>query len=403
MVAIPDFGIGAFWALNGTIIPWIAYLYVKESFFVGLLLSMGAFTGCFVQIISGVISDRTTSKWGRRTPWILFGATLAALSQLAWAFAPNYWVLLVLAFITYFFVNFFQGPYYSLVMEVVERRQIALANTLARTVAQIGGACVSFVSAVLWAQGVLTSTIAIALIIWLPVVLILPTVLRERPSQFFFETKFSVSMDFAKFPRVLQLFTATFFVYAAYAILVPMMTPYFVQYLHFTHQDVATAMTIYGVTGIVFGIFSGRLVSRLPRKFSLLVSLVLFLVSMIFGCFVHASPIALYVFVGVAGVGYLSVQINIYSLLSEISPKKRLGEFVGIMNLFISASQFVIMNAMALWLDHGGAPYLYITATGMIFIALVVMLPKIKGKKEIHVRYHTPVRRSHIMSNRVPN
>jgi hypothetical protein len=64
-----------------------------------------------------------------------------------WTWVPNYWVLFVVAFITYAAVNFYQGPHYTLVMEVVDPDQIGYANMLARTTAQIGSTAISFVSA----------------------------------------------------------------------------------------------------------------------------------------------------------------------------------------------------------------------------------------------------------------
>ena len=45
LIAIPDIGIGMFWSLTGTIGSWIAYQYTNSAFKVGILLSMGAFTG----------------------------------------------------------------------------------------------------------------------------------------------------------------------------------------------------------------------------------------------------------------------------------------------------------------------------------------------------------------------
>lgn len=239
LIAIPDFGIGVFWALSGTIVPWIIYRYTQVSWKVGLLLSLGALTGCFVQIISGALSDRTRSKWGKRTPWILFGVLLAVIAQLLWGVMPNYWSLLGMAFITYFFVNFYQGPYYSMVMEVVDKDQVAYANTLARTTAQFGATAISFVSAWIWTRGVWASLIVIALFMIVPVLVVIPGVIKERTNHFDLSTSFKFSFDFAKYPRVLQLYGTAFFIYAGYGILIPTMTPYFVRHLHFPMKRLA--------------------------------------------------------------------------------------------------------------------------------------------------------------------
>ncbi len=58
--------------------PIFAYLGAKESDFPWLGIA-GPLTGLIVQPIIGVMSDRTLSKWGRRTPYFLIGAILCSL------------------------------------------------------------------------------------------------------------------------------------------------------------------------------------------------------------------------------------------------------------------------------------------------------------------------------------
>ena len=59
LVSVPDIGVGVFWALSGTVAPWIIYNHTQSNFQAMLIMSMGAFTGIFMQILSGILSDRT--------------------------------------------------------------------------------------------------------------------------------------------------------------------------------------------------------------------------------------------------------------------------------------------------------------------------------------------------------
>ena len=52
----------------------------------GLISLAGPFSGMVVQPIIGALSDKTTSRFGRRRPYLLGGAILASLAL--WAF-PN--------------------------------------------------------------------------------------------------------------------------------------------------------------------------------------------------------------------------------------------------------------------------------------------------------------------------
>ena len=63
-----------------------------DPFIYGLIWLAGPFTGMVVQPIIGALSDKTTSRFGRRRPYLLGGAILASLAL--WAF-PNSSIILL--------------------------------------------------------------------------------------------------------------------------------------------------------------------------------------------------------------------------------------------------------------------------------------------------------------------
>ena len=63
---------------QGNMAPIYSYLGASEAS-LPLLQLAGPMTGLLVQPLIGALSDRTDSRWGRRTPYFLFGAVLCAL------------------------------------------------------------------------------------------------------------------------------------------------------------------------------------------------------------------------------------------------------------------------------------------------------------------------------------
>ncbi|MFD1716075.1 MFS transporter [Amnibacterium flavum] len=55
----------------------------------GVITGIGALVAVLANPIFGMLSDRTTSRFGMRRPWILGGATASVLSLIALAFAPD--------------------------------------------------------------------------------------------------------------------------------------------------------------------------------------------------------------------------------------------------------------------------------------------------------------------------
>lgn len=64
----------------------------KESY-LAWLMAAGGVVSLIATPLAGLISDRTVSRFGRRTPWIVVGAMAAALALVTMAFAGTYPVL----------------------------------------------------------------------------------------------------------------------------------------------------------------------------------------------------------------------------------------------------------------------------------------------------------------------
>lgn len=73
---------------QGNMTPIYGYLGADESKFPILLLA-GPMTGLIIQPLIGAMSDRTDTRWGRRTPYMLFGAVICSLGLLFMPFSAS--------------------------------------------------------------------------------------------------------------------------------------------------------------------------------------------------------------------------------------------------------------------------------------------------------------------------
>lgn len=105
--------------------PIYAYLGADESK-LPLLWLAGPVTGLLVQPIVGAMSDRTVSRWGRRTPYFLIGAILCSLGLLLMPFSPTLWFAAGLLWILDAANNVTMEPYRAYVSDRLERRQHSL-------------------------------------------------------------------------------------------------------------------------------------------------------------------------------------------------------------------------------------------------------------------------------------
>jgi maltose/moltooligosaccharide transporter len=91
-----------------------------------LLWLAGPITGLLVQPVIGAMSDRTVSRWGRRTPYFLIGALLCSLGLLFMPFSPTLWFAAGLLWILDAANNVTMEPYRAYVSDRLPREQHAL-------------------------------------------------------------------------------------------------------------------------------------------------------------------------------------------------------------------------------------------------------------------------------------
>lgn len=90
----------------------------------------GAIIAMIVQPTIGSVSDYTTSRWGRRKPYILIGSVLDVVFLIGIALSND--LLAIAAFISLlqFSSNFAQGPFQGYIPDLVPARQVGLASAM---------------------------------------------------------------------------------------------------------------------------------------------------------------------------------------------------------------------------------------------------------------------------------
>ncbi|MCU6432863.1 MFS transporter [Undibacterium sp. Jales W-56] len=102
--------------------PIYTYLGADEASLPYLWLA-GPVTGLIVQPLIGAMSDRTVTRWGRRTPYFLVGAILCSLGLLLMPFSPTLWMAASLLWILDAANNVTMEPYRAFVSDKLDKSQ----------------------------------------------------------------------------------------------------------------------------------------------------------------------------------------------------------------------------------------------------------------------------------------
>ena len=120
-------------ALGSFFMPYLVGLFVPEAIkntALGAMRSAGLVIAMLVQPAAGLLSDRSTSRFGRRRPYILIGALFDCLFLAAIALSQTYWALLISVLLIQFSSNISHGPLQGLIPDVVPDDQRVDASAI---------------------------------------------------------------------------------------------------------------------------------------------------------------------------------------------------------------------------------------------------------------------------------
>lgn len=127
------FGILTIWGgMNNIILPSRIDAIDKAhaGFLLAVINGVAVLMAIVVQPTVGMISDYTVTRWGRRKPYIVIGASLDVLFLIGVALSQTYLMILVFLVLLQFSSNFAQGPFQGYVPDLVPARQVATASGL---------------------------------------------------------------------------------------------------------------------------------------------------------------------------------------------------------------------------------------------------------------------------------
>jgi MFS family permease len=158
----------------------LAYSDLKGDLGVGTATAFlavgGALVAIAVQPTVGTISDYTTSKWGRRKPYIVFGSLLDVVFLLGIATSNTLLAISAFIILLQFSTNTARGPFQGYVPDLVAEPQVGMASAMVG-VMQVAG---NIIGTLLVAAAAITQNlpVAIAIIAVIELVTMLSVVLR---------------------------------------------------------------------------------------------------------------------------------------------------------------------------------------------------------------------------------
>ncbi len=395
-------------------------------------------TGMIVQPIIGHYSDNTWNRLGRRKPYFLFGALMAAAglilmpqSPMFAAYLPALWVGAGMLMIMDASFNIAMEPFRALVADKLPTDQRTLGFSVQTALIGVGAVIGSWLPYVLtnWlgisntnTVGLVPDHLLISFIVGATVLVgtILWTVFttREYPPQEmaeydFHETGvehipskekasiFDIFTDFAKMPTTMkQLGLVQFFSWFALFSMWVFTTPALAQHVwglpsgdrsSAAFNDAADYVgNIFGVYNLVAAVFAMMLpviAAKVGRKLTHSICLTAGGLGLISIMFVTSPDVRWVLNLSMIGVGiaWASILAMPYAILAGSIPARKMGVYMGIFNFFITFPQIVngIFGGPIVKYFYNGQAIWAIVTAGILMIAGAVSVIFVRDQDDV--------------------
>ncbi len=408
----------------------------RQGSALGILRTVGLVIAIVVMPAAGALSDRLTSRWGRRRPFMIAGTALdlVFLAGIAWSFGQpltaagiampswfplttnaDFWLLLFLAYLGLQFAsNIANGPIQGLIPDLVPEEHRGVASGIKAFIeiailviaAIITGQLLGRPDwSIVFASQVVIGVTALFLIVTLAINVFgiheRPISAAEVPSRTVGEAvRRSFAISRARDPDYLWLLVSRLFILSGIGIVSDFATFYFKDVVlagqanaeHLAPQLQADLLTIAGIMIVLVTIPAGILSDRWGRKpFSAIGGLVGIL-GAVFLLFARYRPLFA---IGplvvtdllldgiLIGIGIGLFNSTNWAWATDLVPAREAARYLGISNLATGGSQILaVIGGFVLDLANAqtpGAGYNVLFSIGAIYFALgVIVLPKIR-------------------------
>jgi len=171
-------------AVGSVFTPYLLALFVPEGnrgTALGIISTAGLIIAMLVQPAAGLLSDRSTSRFGRRRPFIFFGVLFDVLFLIAIGLSGNFLMLLVATLVLQFSANVPHGPLQGLIADLVLEDQRGRASAVKAVMELLPIVLVGFTIAQLVGKGKLMWAIAATAVAVVITMLLTLVFVKEKP------------------------------------------------------------------------------------------------------------------------------------------------------------------------------------------------------------------------------
>ena len=390
IIGLGFFAVSIVWGIHNVAMP----LYLKDlglsGVAVGSVMTIDNFFALIFLPVFGALSDKTSTRYGRRMPYLLVGIPLSAVAFFVIPFAKHALFLLMITVIAMnFFMSIYRAPTVALMPDFTPRPLRSKANGIINFMGGIGGVITFLLAGFLFDINEMFPFAAGSLILIVTIIIMYilirepETLVDEKPAEQAGEEK---ENEKGRVLSLIFLLIAIFFWFTAYNAVETFFSTYGEAVLGMGKSQSAFMLAAFTGCLVIFAIPSGFIATKIGRKKTILIGITILLAA--FTGMIFARDIRLlFGLLALGGISWAFININSYPMVVEMTSSKGIGKYTGYYYFFSMLAAIVSPILFGFLKDILGDDFLFIyAALALVFAFFFMMLVK-HGEAETEAKH----------------
>lgn len=395
LIGLAFMSILSFWQFYDQVIPYILeFTFGLKTFEANAIMSIDNVLAIFMLPLFGAISDKTRTKLGKRTPYILFGTIVAVVlmvvlsvfqqQKLFWGFFITLMAILVV-------MATYRTPAVAYMPDVTPKPLRSKANAIINLMGYVGGIFsmvvmmfllksekqadgtsiyvegTNFMPVFLIVAGFMLITVLILVFTTKENKVVAEANIEDQP-----DTQVKVDGKLSKpvFKSLVFILLSVFLWFMAYNAVTTAFSRYCVAVWKVDLGTSSSYLLAATVAAIAAFIPLGMLSSKVGRKITVLIGVAVMTVCYASAIFIRQETPLMYLIFAVVGIGWAAINVNSFPMVVEMSSGSDVGKYTGLYYTFSMAAQITTPLLSGFIIDKAGLGYDVLFPYAVLFSAL---------------------------------
>lgn len=368
------FSISLGWSLYNGFVPFFLDNYITSTALIGFLMTIDNYFALFLQPYIGNRSDRTSTRFGRRMPYLLIGLPFTALFYGLIPFHTSLLTLIIFMVCMNLSMAIFRSPTISLMPDITPEPERTKANGVINFMGGCGGILAFSAGSFLFSMEESLPFLVVSIIFLVALVVVFKNIKENQDAiPFPISTTPKINYKVELNTPTVFLLAAIFFWFMAIQGMEALFTLYGVNELGLSKGASAFSLAFFSLSFVLSAIPSGLLGAKFGKKKVILIGIIgLFFVFFLLNWVESVFSLRAILLAG--GMFWACININSYPYIISLGSEHSFGTRTGLYYLVSSLAAIISPPALGFLIDLFGFGILFNATAGSMLFALVCML-----------------------------